>query len=91
MKNQYARTLMATKAALTYAEKQSVVHTTVVAMTQAYGIALHNEYGFGRDRLQRLEKAVGETIEEWGRMQVDGLDYANAKLQEAYDQAMGKN
>ncbi len=84
------RIASAARTAMDLKERADLIHNTVVTVMEAYGVALHQKYGFGKSRLQLLEKLVNETIEEWGDMQADGLDYANSKLQEAYDQAMGK-
>lgn len=84
----YTKFLME-KAILTAEQRGRITHNTTVAVMQAYGIALHNRYGFGRQRLETLEKEVQNILLEWDRMQDDGLDYANYKLQEAYRAAMG--
>lgn len=51
-------------------------------------VALNDEFGFGRDRLLRLEKRFNDLYQEYGLMVAGDISYGNAKLKERVSQIM---
>lgn len=57
---------------------------------QIMTIALNDEFGFGRDRLLKLEKTFNSLFEEYGCLVTDDISYGNKKLKERVEKIMGK-
>lgn len=51
-------------------------------------IALNDEFGFGRERLKKLEKRFNVLFHEYGYLVMDDITYGNAKLKERVEQIM---
>lgn len=51
-------------------------------------IALNDEFGFGRERLKKLEKRFNALFNEYGYLVMDDIAYGNAKLKERIEQIM---
>lgn len=51
-------------------------------------IALNDEFGFGRERLKKLEKRFNELFNEYGYLVMGDIAYGNAKLKERIEQIM---
>lgn len=58
--------------------------STVNIMT----VALNEEFGFGRDRLIRLENAFNKLYEEYGELVAGDIQYGSKKLNERVKQIM---
>lgn len=91
MKNEYAKTLMAMKAAMSVSEKRAMVRRIMTTIYQGAAIALNNEFGFGAERIARFCDALDATLVEYGvEMDENDHEYADAKLEEAYLRIMGE-
>lgn len=51
-------------------------------------VALNDEFGFGRDRLLRLEKRFNDLYTEYGCLVAEDISYGNAKLTARVEQIM---
>lgn len=60
------------------------VQATLDIMT----VALNDEFGFGRDRLKRLELRFCKLMEEYGGMCYDSVNYGNQKLKKRIEEIM---
>lgn len=90
-KNAYAARIMATKAALKTAERRELIHHLITTIFQASALALHNDFGFGKDRIEKFRTALDSTILEYGVWLSDtDVDYADGKLEEAYQKIIGE-
>lgn len=83
MKNQIAKTIKKVK----IDTFKSAMQICVWIMT----IALNDEFGFGKERLQRLEVVFNELFEEYGCLVTDDISYGNAKLKKRVDDIMKNN
>ena len=81
MKNQFAKTIKKVK----IDTFKSAMQVCMWIMT----IALNDEFGFGRDRLLKLEKTFNSLFEEYGCLVTDDVSYGNKKLKERVDKIMG--
>ena len=60
--------------------KRQVFMAGVQATLDIMTVALNDEFGFGRDRLKRLELRFCKLMEEYGGMCYDSVNYGNKKL-----------
>ena len=100
VKNAYAKKIAAAKSALKLEtqkndsrlkieERRELIHHLITTVYQASAIALHNDFGFGKDRIERFCAALNSTILEYGVWLSDtDVDYADGKLDEAYQKIM---
>lgn len=81
MRNAYAAKLLAAKQALIRTQRKELVHRCITTIFQASAIALHDEFGFGPERIKRFQKTMERVIMEYGVL-MDGtdVDYADGKL-----------
>ena len=88
-KNAYAAKLMATKAAMSLAERRALIDRCITTIYQASAVALNEKFGFGAERIERFRNELEATIEEYGAL-MNGADveYADAKLEHRYNQIM---
>jgi hypothetical protein len=90
--NAYAKKLTAVKSAITFAERQALVHRCITTIFQASAVALNEEFGFGADRIARFKEAMEDVIKEYGvLMNGADVDYADDKLEEAFNRVVGGN
>ena len=90
MRNAYAAKLMAAKQILRDEEKTAIIHQCVARMYQASAVALNDEFGFGAERIVRFREKLNAIIEEFGGLQqMNDVEYADTKLEEAYKKIMG--
>lgn len=90
-KNAYAVKLMAMKAAMSVDEKRMLVRRNMTTIYHGAAIALNNEFGFGAERIARFHDALDKTLVEYGvEMDNNDVEYADAKLEEAYLRIMGE-
>lgn len=88
-RNAYAVTLMAQKAKMSQEEKSNLIHRLLTTIYQASAVALNEEFGFGKDRIERFRNALDATICEYGVcMDSVDVDYADGKLEQVYQQIM---
>lgn len=89
-RNAYAAKLMAAKGAVTANQRAELVHRCLTTVYQASTVALHEEFGFGPERIKRFKEAMEAVILEYGDLMNDvDADYADGKLEERYKQIMG--
>lgn len=88
-KNAYAAKLMAAKAAMSLAERKELINRCITTIYQASAVALNEKFGFGASRIEKFRDELNTTINEYGAL-MDGADveYADAKLEQRYNQIM---
>lgn len=91
MRNAYAAKLQAQRVHLRNEERADLIHRILTTVYQASAVTLNQEFGFGADRITRFRDALDATICEYGKLG-DGADwdYADGKLEQRYEQIMGK-
>jgi hypothetical protein len=88
--NAYAKKLTAVRSAINQAERQALVHRCITTIFQASAVALNEEFGFGADRIMRFKTAMENIVAEYGDlMHGADADYADDKLEEAFNRIMG--
>lgn len=89
-RNAYAAKLLAAKEAITKEERSRIIHRTINTLYQASAVVLNEQFGFGKERVERFRDALNDTVEEYGTL-IDGadVDYADDKLLQRYQQIMG--
>lgn len=87
--NHYAKKLMAAKQAISYVERQNIVHRCIETIFFASAIALNQEFGFGSERIMRFKETMEKVVNEYGDL-ASGADteYADGKLEEAFKKIM---
>lgn len=85
MKNSYALKLQEQKTK----ERLMWTHKTVVYMNKIFTLALNKE-GMGKERIGRISGYTNELNEEYMQLLDTDAEYANAKLDEAYEAIMGR-
>lgn len=89
MKNKFAVQLMATKAALTKAEKDELTARNLTHWYMASAIALNAAFGFGRERIDKFRDTMNAVMDEFGGAIDDtDRDFAEGKLEQRYAQIM---
>lgn len=92
MKNAYVRKLTAAKRALKNEERKRVINRTITTLFQASAVALHEQFGFGAERIERFREAMEQVVLEYGDLMDDvDTDYADGKLEQRYLQIMGSD
>lgn len=90
MKNAYAVKLMQVKAAVSNQERAAIIHRALTTFYMASAVALNQEFGFGKERIERFKQATEDIVNEYGRLHEEtDLDYADGKLEQMYKQAVG--
>lgn len=89
-RNAFAAKMMAAKAALSMQERQALIHRVLTTVYQASAVALHEEFGFGPERITRFRETMEAVIMEYGDL-LSGTDadYADGKLEEQYNKIVG--
>lgn len=71
--------------------RREITDRCVKTMHRAYSIAINREFGFGKRRLDRLFTVATAIMEEYSAMIDAGdVEYADAKLEEAYNKIMDR-
>lgn len=87
----YAVRLQQEKRMLADVERQAIVHHCLTTIYQAAAVTLNDEFGFGRERIERFRDKLNETMLEFGVLQDDtDTDYAMGALERRYKQIMGE-
>lgn len=88
----YAVRVQHAKYVLEEEERKALVHHCLVTIYQSAAVALNEEFGFGKDRVERFRDKLNETMLEFGVLQDDtDTDYALGALERRYKQIMGKD
>lgn len=91
MKNAYAAKLQAKRVHLRNEERADLIHRILITVYQASAVALNERFGFGADRIEKFRETLDKTISEYGEMGNGAdWDYADGKLEQRYEQIMGK-
>ena len=69
-------------------QRLKAFNAAMTACMHIMTIALNDEFGFGRDRLMKLEKRFNELFEEYGCLVKDDISYGNRKLTDRVNQIM---
>lgn len=90
MKNAYAAKLQAQRVTIKNVERAALVHRVADMIGKAYAVELNDEFGFGRDRIKKVQNGVDSIIIECEAL-ANGVDwgYADGKLDERYKKIMG--
>lgn len=89
-RNAFATKLMATKAAMSRAERAALINRVLTTVYQASAVALHEVYAFGPERISRFRDCMESVIMEYGGlMDETDADYADGKLAQRYEAIMG--
>lgn len=98
MKNAYAAQIKATidlekrKLEAEWNQKKAdLIHRVLTTIYQASAVALNEALGLGAGSIEKFRAALDATICEYGVLldEVDA-DYADGKLEQRYEQIMGK-
>lgn len=69
-------------------QRVDAFNSAMMCCMQIMTIALNDEFGFGRDRLKKLEKRFNALFNEYGYLVMDDITYGNTKLKERIAQIM---
>lgn len=90
MKNDYAKRLLKQRNILRGQEKRELISSVVDVLHKIYAVELNELYGFGRERIEQLQKSVDDDFLEWEALQEGAdWDFADGKLDERYEKIMG--
>ena len=64
MKNAYAMKLQAAKQYLKNEERKRIINRTITTVFQASAVALHENFGFGADRIKKFRDSMEQAIKE---------------------------
>lgn len=91
MRNAYAAKIQAQRVHLRNEERAELIHRILTTVYQASTVALNEQFGFGADRIACFRDALDATICEYGELGNGAdWDYADGKLEQRYEQIMGK-
>lgn len=89
-KNEYAKKIKLAKNIIKASERREIISRTVDIMLKASVVALNQEFQFGGTRAHRYRKTLEAVLLEYGALQESAdVDYADGKLDQAYDQILG--
>lgn len=71
-------------------QKIDAFNSAMNCCMQIMTIALNDEFGFGKDRLKKLEKRFNALFTEYGLLVMDDTLYGNTKLKRRVAQIMGE-
>ena len=71
-------------------QKIDAFNSSMNCCMQIMTIALNDEFGFGKDRLKKLEKRFNALFTEYGLLVMDDTLYGNTKLKRRVAQIMGE-
>lgn len=90
MKNAYASKIKVARAAVKAAERREIIDRTVNILFKVSVLALNQAFGFGGVRARRYRDTLEQVLVEYGALQDSAdVDYADGKLDQAYDQILG--
>lgn len=90
MKNDYAKKLLKQRNILRGQEKRELISGAVDALHKIYAVELNELHGFGKERIDQLQKSVDADFLEWEALQESAdWDFADGKLDERYEKIMG--
>lgn len=90
MKNAYANKIRVTRAAVKAAERREIIDRTVNILFKVSVLALNQAFDFGGVRARRYRDTLEHVLVEYGALQDSAdVDYADGKLDQAYDQILG--
>ena len=69
-------------------KKIDAFNSAMACCMEIMTVALNDEFGFGKDRLKRLEKRFNEVFVEYGLLVMDDVKYGNTKLKRRVAQIM---
>lgn len=90
MKNAYAVKLMAAKAKMSDAERLALIHRVGQTCLNAMTVALNEQFGFGPDRLKKLNDGFDVVMAQYGICLDTDADYADGELESAVKKIMGR-
>lgn len=83
----YSMRLQQQKRMLTDREQKAIVHHCLTTIYQASAVALNEEFGFGKERIEKYRDKLNDTMLEFGVLQDDvDTDYAIGSLERRYQQ-----
>lgn len=89
MKNDYVRKITSQKKILSSQEKRKIISGVVDALHKIYAVELNELHGFGKERLEQLQKSVDADFLEWEAWKEEtGWDFADGKLDQRYQKIM---
>lgn len=90
MKNAYAAKIQMARRAMKIAERRAVIDKTVDTLFKVSVVALNREFQFGGVRAKRFRSTLESVLLEYGALQESAdVEYADGKLDEAYNKIMG--
>lgn len=83
----YAQRIKQQRMIMANEERRAVVHHCLTTIYQAAAVALNEEFGFGKERVEKFRDKLNDVMLEFGVLQDDtDTDYAMGTLERRYKQ-----